>query len=116
MSNDVTTETDERQDWSKWAIAAVVLLLLLFGVVAVGTVRGCFSSEPEKAADAAEKKKKDDAEKEKKPPIKIDPPIVLPSEPKVPLPPVKPGHWATASQEITNPPRTGNQEEPTTDR
>src|SRR5262249_52523182 len=25
----------------------------------------------------------------------------LPSEPKVPLPPVKPGHWATASQEIT---------------
>src|SRR5262245_20258067 len=101
MSNGDTIETEDREDWSKWAIAAALLLLLLFGVIAIASVRGCFSSQPDQAADAAEKKKKEDAEKEKKPPIKIDPPIVLPSEPKVPLPPVKPGHWATASQEIT---------------
>src|SRR6185436_20871289 len=52
-------------------------------------------------ADATEKKKKEQAEKEKKPPIKIEAPVILPSEPKVPLPSVKPGHWATASQEIS---------------
>jgi hypothetical protein len=101
MSNDSTTETDERRKWSTWAIAAAALLLLLFGVIAVGTLRGCFYAEPEQAEDAAEKKKKEQAEKDKKLPIKIDAPVVLPSEPKVPLPPVKPGHWATASQEIT---------------
>lgn len=104
MSNEVTTDTDERRKWTAWAIAAAALLLLMFGVVAVGTLRGCIFAESEQAADATEKKKKEDADKEKKPPvppIDIKAPIVLPSEPKVPLPPVKPGHWATASQEIT---------------
>jgi hypothetical protein len=101
MSNDATTESDEHRKWSTWAIAAAALLLLMFGVVAIGTLRGCFSAEPEQAADATEKKKKEQAEKDKKSPIEIKAPIVLPSEPKVPLPPVKPGHWATASQEIT---------------
>src|SRR6476469_5837061 len=104
MSNDATTEDDERRKWTAWAIAAAALLLLMFSVVAIGTLRGCFFAESEQAADATEKKKKEDAEKSKKPPvppIKIESPVVLPSEPKVPLPPVKPGHWATASQEIT---------------
>src|SRR3954469_640830 len=103
MSTDTELETDERRKWTAWAIAAAALLLLLFSVVAIGTLRGCFFAESEQAADATDKKKKD-ADKEKKPPvpaIKIESPIVLPSEPKVPLPPVKPGHWATASQEIT---------------
>src|SRR5215211_6453412 len=96
-------EADERRKWTARAIAAAALLLLLFSVIAIGTLRGCFFAESEQAADATEKKKKD-AEKEKKPPvppIDIKSPVVLPSEPKVPLPPVKPGHWATASQEIT---------------
>jgi hypothetical protein len=104
MSTNATPETDERRKWTPRAIAAAALLLLLFGVIAIGTVRGCFFAESEQAADATAKKKKEDAEKTKKPPvppIKIEAPVVLPSEPKVPLPPVKPGHWATASQEIT---------------
>jgi hypothetical protein len=102
MSTD--NDTDERRKWTAWAIAAAALLLLMFSVVAIGTLRGCFFAESEQAADATEKKKKEDAEKAKKPPvppIDIKSPVVLPSEPKVPLPPVKPGHWATASQEIT---------------
>ena len=105
MSNDAATDADaladEHRKWSTWAIAAAALLLLLFGVVAVGTLRGCFFAEPDQAADTPEKKKKEQAEKDKKPPITINAPVVLPSEPKVPLPPAKPGHWATASQEIT---------------
>src|SRR3954453_10876714 len=98
MSNDAITEDDERRKWTAWAIVAAALLLFLFSVVAFGTLRGCFFAESEQAADATEKKKKEQAEKDKKPPIKIDSPVVLPSEPKVPLPPAKPGHWATASQ------------------
>jgi len=103
MSTDTDLASDERRKWSAWAIAAAALLLLMFGIVAVGSIRGCFFADPEQAADATEKKKKDEADKKKeeKPPIKIEPPIVLPSEPKVPLPPAKPGHWAMASQEIT---------------
>src|SRR3954453_6541964 len=100
MTTHATTETDERRKWTARAIAAAALLLLLFSVIAIGTLRGCFFAESEQAADAEEKKKKD-AEKEKKapvPPIEIKSPVVLPSEPKVPLPPVKPGHWAAASQ------------------
>src|SRR5882724_5690134 len=103
MGNEASLENDERRKWTAWAIAAAALLLLMFSVVAIGTLRGCFFTESEQAADATDKKKKD-ADKEKKPPvppIKIESPVVLPSEPKVPLPPVKPGHWATASQEIT---------------
>ena len=104
MGNEDSLETDEHRKWTPWAIAAAALLLLMFGMIAVASLRGCVFGESEQVADAMEKKKKEDAEKAKKqlvPPIKIDPPVVLPSEPKVPLPPVKPGHWATASQEIT---------------
>src|SRR3954462_13825376 len=100
MSNDATPDADERRKWTAWAIAAASLLLLLFSVIAIGTLRGCFFAETQQAADAGEKKK-EAGKKEEKPPIDIKSPVVLPSEPKVPLPPVKPGHWATASQEIT---------------
>src|SRR5215207_4400092 len=98
---DAEIEANERRKWTAWAIAAAALLLLLFSVIAIGTLRGCLFAETEQAADADEKKKKDEAKKQEIPPIKIESPVVLPSEPKVPLPPVKPGHWATASQQIT---------------
>jgi len=98
MTADVQTETDEPRKWSPWAIAAAVLLLMMFGVIAVGMIRGCFVAESPQAADEAEKKKKDETEKQEKAPFNIDPPVVLPSEPKVASPPVKPGHWAVASQ------------------
>jgi hypothetical protein len=101
MSNDATPDADERRKWTAWAIAAAVLLLLLFSVIAIGTLRGCFFAATEEAADASDKKKKEEGKKPEKPPISIESPVVLPSEPKVPLPPAKPGHWATASQEIT---------------
>src|SRR5829696_4166364 len=104
MSTDTDIETEDYRKWSAGAIAAAALLLLMFGIIAIGSIRGCFFADSEQAADATEKQKKNDAEKKKKeekPPIKIEPPIVLPSEPKVPLPPAKPGHWAMASQEIT---------------
>src|SRR5947209_7980243 len=100
MSTEAEIEADDHRKWSPWAITAAALLLLLFGVIAVGTLRGCFFAEPDQAAESGEKKKKE-IEKQTKPPIKIDSPVVLPSEPKVLVPPVKPGHWATASQEIT---------------
>jgi len=64
------------------------------------TLRGCFNSNTQQAADSLEKKKKEEEEKREKMPFKIDPPVVLPSEPKVVNPPTKPGHWATASQEM----------------
>ena len=52
---------------------------------------------------ATEEKKKDEARRKRNRRYRRSrsTPIVLPSEPKVPLPPVKPGHWATASQEMT---------------
>ncbi len=91
--------TEERNKWSPWAIAAALLLLLIFGVIVVGSIRGCFFVSPEEAAkQEAEKKKKDEEEKKKKAEFVISSPIVLPSEPKVPLPLVKPGHWETTSQ------------------
>ncbi len=101
MSNDATPDADERHKWSPWAIAAAALLLLMFGVIAVGTIRGCFFGQSEQADDAGDKKKKEETEKKKKPDFVIDSPVVLPSEPNVPTPPVKPGHWATASQKMT---------------
>src|SRR6476619_1213782 len=93
------TDPDDHKKWTLWAIAAAALLLMLFGVIAVGTMRGCFTSNNQEAADLLEKKKKEEAEKKEKQPFKIDPPVVLPSEAKIALPPAKPGHWATASQE-----------------
>jgi hypothetical protein len=100
--NDLELDDDERRKWSAWAIAAAALLLLLFSVVAIGTLRGCFFASTEQA-DADEQKKKEEEKKKKEDlgPFKIQSPVVLPSEPNVPLPPVKPGHWATASQQIT---------------
>ena len=79
MSNDATTETDEHRKWSAWAIAAAALLLLMFGMIAVASLRGCIFGESDQAADATEKKKNGEAEKEKKPPIKIEAPVILPS-------------------------------------
>ena len=93
---------DERTTGSPWAIAAAVFLLMIFGVIAVGTLRGCFFVDPQEVAKQdEEKKKKDEAEKkEKKPDFDLYTPIVMPSEPKSPLPIVKPGHWETISQEM----------------
>jgi hypothetical protein len=101
--NDRELDADERRKWSAWAIAAASLLLLLFSVVAIGTLRGCFFAPSEQAENADDQKKKDEEKKKKEDlgPFKIQSPVVLPSEPNVPLPPVKPGHWATASQQIT---------------
>ena len=100
MSNDAKTEIDEQRKWSLWAIAVAALLLMMFGVIAVGTLRGCLFAGTDQAADSGEKKKKEEAEKKKKPDFELAPPIVLPSEADMPLPPVKPGHWATASQKM----------------
>ena len=95
------TETDDVAKWSPWAIAAAVLLLALFGVIGVGTLRGCFFVDPlEAAKNEAEKKNKEDAEKEKKKEFDVAFPIVQPSEPEAPLQAVKPGHWVTASQNM----------------
>ncbi|HEX5472907.1 MAG TPA: hypothetical protein VFW73_13530, partial [Lacipirellulaceae bacterium] len=100
MTTDADTDRNDARKWSPWAVAAAALLLMMFGIIAVGTIRGCFVGESQQAADSGDKKK-DEAPKKPKPDFDLKPPIVLPSEPKAPLPPVKPGHWATASQEMT---------------
>ncbi len=94
------TDSNNRSKWTTSAIATAALLVLLLSIVAIGTLRGCFFAQPQPAAKA-EEKKKEEAKKQEKPPIAIQSPVVLPSEPKTPRPPVKPGHWSTASQEIT---------------
>jgi hypothetical protein len=71
---------------------------MMFGLIAVGMIRGCFVAGTGQAAEDEEKKKKEESEKQEKAPFKIEPPVVLPSEPKVASPPAKPGHWAVASQ------------------
>ena len=92
---------DERTKWSPWAIAAALILLLIFGVIAFGTVRGCFFVDPQDPAKLEEEqKKKEEEEKKDKSEFKLSAPIVMPSEPKTPLPLVKPGHWETTSQEM----------------
>ena len=101
MTNDAPSDQPDRAKWTASAMAAAALLLVLFSVIAIGTLRGCFFATPQQAAETEKDKKADAKKKEDKPPIAIDSPVVLPSEPKVPLPPVKPGHWATASQQIT---------------
>lgn len=99
MSSEPTT--DEPAKWSPWAIAAAALLLLLFSVIAIGTLRGCFFVNPQEAAKREEEQKKKEEEKKKeKVDFVIKPPIVMPSEPETPLPVVKPGHWESASQSM----------------
>jgi hypothetical protein len=90
---------DERAHWSPWAIAAALVLLLIFGVIAFGTVRGFFFVDPQEAAKLDEEKKKKKKEEEEKE-LQIAPPIVMPAEPKTPLPLIKPGHWETISQDM----------------
>ena len=65
MSTEPTTD-DEHAKWSPWAIAAAVLLLLLFGVIAVGTLRGCFFVDPQEAAKLDEEAKEEGRGKKKK--------------------------------------------------
>src|SRR5688500_5399497 len=95
-----TEELEEASKWSPWAIAAAVLLLLMFGMIAVGTVRGCFTVDPKEQAKLEAEKKKLAAEKEKKREFDIEFPVVQPSEPESPIQPVKPGHWAATSQKM----------------
>ena len=86
MSTDHATEptTDERTKWSPWAIAAAVLLLLIFGVIAVGTLRGCFFVDPQEAAKHGRRRKRRKRKRRrKKAEFEISSPIVMPSEPKV---------------------------------
>ncbi len=92
---------DERTKWSPWAIAAAVVLLMIFGVIVVGSLRGCFFISPQEVAkQEEERKKKEEEEKKKKAEFELSTPIVMPSEPKVPLPLVKPGHWETIRQDM----------------
>jgi hypothetical protein len=103
MSTDAeqSPEPEERSQWSPWAIAAAVLLLLLFTVIGVAMFRGVFTGRPQLTAEEeAEKKKKeeDEKKKEKKPEVEILFPVVQPAEPEAPISYAKPGHWATATQ------------------
>ena len=101
MSADSETyEDDEPTRWSPWAVAAAAFLLLLFGLIAVGTVRGCFTVSPEEAAKLEEEKKKLEEKKKKEAEFDIATPVVQPSEPESPIQPVKPGHWAATSQQM----------------
>lgn len=83
-------------------IAAVVLLVL--GGLSVIAWRGCGLSGAQSAAQAeAEEKRKQEEEAEKQ--KQIDPKpgrfLVLPGDPEVAIPPVKPGHWVTSTQRQT---------------
>ncbi|MCC7475053.1 MAG: hypothetical protein IT425_06630 [Pirellulales bacterium] len=101
MPDPLELDDDGNTTWSPWAIAAAALLLLLAGIIVVGTLRGCFFVDPQQAAKAEEvKKKKEDEKKKKKSDFELRPPIVLPSEPKTPLPLAKPGHWQTVRQDM----------------
>ena len=48
----------EATKWSPWAIAAAILLALLFGVIVVAGVRGCLTVDPKEAARLEEERKK----------------------------------------------------------
>jgi hypothetical protein len=99
MSKDDQPEGEERGKWSPWAIAAAIVLLLIFGIVAVGTFRGYFFVSAEDAAKQEdERKKKEEEEKKQKHEFEIYTPIVMPSDPKSQQPFVKPGHWESTSQ------------------
>jgi hypothetical protein len=102
MSEGAEPTPESRGKWSPWAIAAALLLLLIFGVIAVGTLRGYFFVSAEDAAKQEEEnKKKEEEEKKKKSEFVISTPIVMPSEPKSQQPYAKPGHWEATSQSMT---------------
>ncbi len=102
MSEGTETTPERRGKWSPWAIAAAILLLLIFGVIAVGTFRGYFFVSAEDAAKQEEEQPKHaDEEKKQKPDFDISTPIVMPSEPKSNQPFAKPGHWEATSQSMT---------------
>lgn len=101
MATDADPESDESTKWSIWAIAAGVLLAMLFGAILVAGIRGCATLDPKETARLeAERKKKEEEEKKKKTEFEIAPPVVLPSEPTSAAQYVKPGHWATATQKM----------------
>ena len=83
MSEGAEPTPERRGKWSPWAIAAALLLLLIFGVIAVGTLRGYFFVSAEDAAKQEEEnKKKEEEEKKQKSEFDISTPIVMPSDPK----------------------------------
>jgi hypothetical protein len=100
MSTVPEPDIDERTRWSVWALAAAALLLLLFGAIAFGTLRGCFYLDPQEAAKREEERKKKEKEKEEKQDFKISYPVLQPAEPETAIQYAKPGHWATASQKM----------------
>lgn len=85
--------------WSLWAILAAIVLMMLFGVIAVGMLSGYFNGDPEEVAKLEDDKKKEE-EKKKLEEFNLDSPVVQPSEPESPFQPVKPGHWAATSQKM----------------
>ncbi|MEX2317307.1 MAG: hypothetical protein WD669_09160 [Pirellulales bacterium] len=97
-------EDEERTPMGWKAIAAAVLLLLLFGLILFGGLRGCATEDPQEAAKREEQAKKGEKEKDKQKQQQEDPkvsePIVLPNEPVIFEQHVKPGHWASASQRM----------------
>src|SRR5262245_22735326 len=102
MATDAQPEADEVAKWSPWAIAAAVLLALLFGGIVIAGVRGCMTLDPQELAKLEEERKKKEEEEKKKKPDDFDIsfPVILPSEPNSPGQYVKPGHWATSTQQM----------------
>lgn len=102
MATDAEPEADEVTKWSPWAIAAAVLLALLFGGILIAGVRGCMTLDPQELARLEEerKKKEEEEKKKKKEDFDIGFPVILPTEPKSPAQFVKPGHWATSTQQM----------------
>lgn len=101
MATDPELDSEDAAKWSPWAIAAAVLLAILFGAILVAGVRGYMSIDPQEAARLEEeRKKKEEAEKKEKKEYNFDYPVVQPGEPKAPSQYVKPGHWSTDSQRM----------------
>lgn len=86
--------------WPWWTIAAAMLLALVLGVIAVGTLGGWLRVAPAEAAKRKEEREKDE-QKKKLSEYVIDAPVVQPAETDSPLSFAKPGHWSTASQKMT---------------
>ncbi len=94
-------ETETKPPWSPWALAAAALMLVMLGVLGIGTWRGCLFVDPKVAAEREEARKKEqEEEKKRKQEFEISPPAVQPSDAKSPAQFVKPGHWATATQKM----------------
>lgn len=99
MSTEPAVERKSR--WSLLTLAAAALMLVILGVLGVGTWRGCFFVDPKVAAEREEaRKKKQEEERKRKQEFEISPPAVQPSQAKSPSQLVKPGHWATATQRM----------------